>query len=136
MAASDGFGSKWSMSTDGTTFTDVADVTHVGVLAVKVDTIDTSSHDSANQWRTFIGGMKDGGELKMDVNYEPAAHGVLFAQVGADAPLKHKITLSDAGAAVVAFDAIITGFQANAPYDDKLSASITLKVSGAPVITP
>jgi predicted secreted protein len=136
MSGIDAFGTKWSISTDnGVTFTDVADVTQVGVLDVKVDTIETSSHDSADQWRTFVGGMKDGGELKMEVNYDPAAHGTIFSNLGG-APIDQKVTLSDAGAAVVAFNGIITGFQAQAPYDDKLSASVTIKVSGAPVITP
>jgi hypothetical protein len=79
--------------------------------------------------------MKDGGELKMEVNYDPAAHGTIFSNLGG-APIDQKVTLSDAGAAVVAFNGIITGFQAQAPYDDKLSASVTIKVSGAPVITP
>jgi hypothetical protein len=32
----------------------------------------TSSHDSTGQWREFIGGMKDAGELSMDINYDPA----------------------------------------------------------------
>jgi predicted secreted protein len=136
MAGVDAFGTQWAISTDGgSTFTDVADVTNVGVLAVKVDTIDTSSHDSADQWREFIGGMKDAGELQMDINYDPALHGTIFSNVGGD-PLSHKITLTDAGAAVVTFDAIITGMKAEAPFDDKLAATVTLKVSGAPVITP
>ena len=136
MSATDAFGTKWAISTDGgSTFTDVAEVTNVGVLDVKVDTIETSSHDSADQWREFIGGMKDGGELKMEVNYDPAAHGTIFSNIGGD-PIKQKITLTDAGATVVTFDGIITGFSAEAPYDDKLAGSITIKVSGAPTITP
>jgi hypothetical protein len=37
MSGIDAFGTKWSISTDnGVTFTDVADVTQVGVLDVKV----------------------------------------------------------------------------------------------------
>jgi predicted secreted protein len=137
MAAVDAFGTKWAMG-DGAgpeVFTDVADVTNIGILDVKVDTIETSTHDSAEQWREFIGGMKDAGELKMEVNYDPAAHGVIFDAIGGD-PRNHKITLVDAGAAVVTFAAVITGFQAGAPYDDKMSGSVTLKVSGKPTITP
>jgi predicted secreted protein len=136
MSAVDAFGTKWAFSTDGgSTFTDVADVTSVEVLAIKVDTIDTSSHDSADAWREFTGGMKDGGELSMAINYDPAAHGTIISSVGG-APIKHKVTLTDAGAAVVAFDGIITGVKVTAPMDDKLTATVTVKVSGEPVITP
>lgn len=136
MSGIDAFGTKWSFSTDGgTTFTDVADVTKIDVLAIKADTTDVSSHDSTGQWREFTGSMKDGGELSMELNYDPAVHGTILAQIGGT-PIKHKVTLTDAGAAVVAFDGIITGLKAQAPYDDKLSATVTVKVSGAPTITP
>lgn len=136
MAGIDAFGTKWSFSTDGgTTFTDVADVTNIEVLNIKADTTDVSSHDSTGQWREFIGGMKDAGDLSMEVNYDPAIHGTIFSHIGGD-PIKHKITLVDTGAHVVAFDGIITGLKVGAPFDDKMNGTVTIKVSGAPTITP
>jgi predicted secreted protein len=130
------FGTKWSFSTDGdTTFTDVAEVTNIDVLNIKADTMDVSSHDSPNEYREKLGGMKDGGSLSMAINYDPALHGTIFSNIGG-APIKHKITLTDAGAAVVAFDGIITTMQAKAPFDGKLEATVTVEVSGEPIITP
>jgi predicted secreted protein len=136
MAGIDAFGTTWAMATGGgTSYTNLADVTSIDVLDVKADTIDVTAHDSASGWREFIGGLKDAGELSMDINYDPAAHGTIFSNIGSDA-VSHKITLPDAGAAVVTFDGIITGMKAQAPYDDKLSATVTVKVTGAPTITP
>lgn len=136
MAGVDAFGTTWAISTDGgSTFTDIGNVTNVGVLAVKTDTIDVSDHDSSEQWREFVGGMKDAGELAMDINYDPAVHGTIFSNIGG-APIQHKITLTDAGAAVVTFDGIVTGFTATAPFDGKLAGTVTVKVSGKPTITP
>lgn len=137
MAAVDAFGTQWELGNgDGPpeTFTPVAEVTNVDVLDVKVDTTDASSHDSAGQWREFIPGMKDGGELSFDINYDPALHGTIFSAIGIEKNMK--IVLTDAGAAEVAFAGIVTGMKASAPYDDKLSASVTVKVNGAPTITP
>jgi predicted secreted protein len=34
------------------------------------------------------------------------------------------------------FGAILTGFEPDAPYDDKLAATLTWKVTGKPTITP
>ena len=34
-----------------------------------------------------------------------------------------------------AFKALLTGFEPEAPHDDKLAASLTFKVSGKPTIT-
>lgn len=136
MAAVDAFGTVWAISTDGgTVYTPVADVVEVGVLDTQVDTIETTTHGSAGQWRTFMGGMKDGGELKMSVNYDPALHGTIWSAMAVDGT-KHRVTLTDAGAAVVDFTGIITGLSLASPYDDKLAADVTIKVSGAPVITP
>lgn len=136
MAAVDAFGTVWAMDpAGGSTYVDVADVTEIGVLDVSAETIETTAHDSAGGWRTYIGGLKDGGELKMSVNYDPAKHGTIFSAVGKDG-VTHELTLTDAGAAVVTFKGIITGFSVGAPMDDKLTAEVTIKVSGAPVITP
>lgn len=138
MAGIDAFGTVWALH-DGVTvlpggFTAVADVTNIGVVDVSVDTLDVSTHESEDQWREFIGGLKDGGELSMEINYDPSVHGTLFSALGAT---RHqKITLTDSGAATVEFDAIVSGFSSGAPYDDKLSANVSLKVTGPVTITP
>lgn len=137
MAGIDAFGTQWKIGDGGgpEVFTTVADVTSVDVLDMSADTIDVSAHDSPAQWREFTAGMKDGGELSMDINYDPAVHGTLSTAVGGN-PKNMKIVMPDAGAAEVAFAGIITGFSAQAPFDDKLSATVTVKVTGVPVITP
>lgn len=134
MAGIDAFGTQWAMHDGASTYVDVAEVTSISVLDVSVDSIDTSSHDSPSQWREFVAGMKDGGELSMEINYDPALHGTIFSALGAER--NHRITLSDSGAATVAFAGFISGFSADAPYDDKLAATVSIKVSGAVTITP
>lgn len=134
MAGIDAFGTVWKMHDGSSTYVTVEEVTNIGLLDVDVDTIDVSSHDSPSQWREFVGGMKDGGELSMDINYDPALHGTLFSALGENR--NQKFILPDAGAAEVSFEAVVSGFSASAPYDDKLSATVTLKVSGAVTITP
>lgn len=137
MAGIDAFGTTWAIEYVGGSgiFTTIADVTATDVLDVDVDTIDTSSHSSAQQWREFVNGMIDGGELTMEINYDPTLHASIFGQVGG-AQKNHRIVMPDAGAGQVDFKALVTGFSAQAPFDDKLSASITLKVTGPVTITP
>lgn len=134
MAGIDAFGTIWAMDGGTATFTDVGELTSIDLLDVEVDSIDVSSHDSPSQWREFVAGMKDGGELTMEVNYDPALHGTLFSALGVSQG--HRITLPDAGAATITFDGFVSGMTAQAPYDDKLSASVTVKVTGAVTITP
>ena len=134
MAGIDGFGTQWAMDNNTATFTDVGECVSIDLLDVEVDSIDVSSHDSPSQWREFVAGMKDGGELSVEVNYDPAAHGALWAALGVEQG--HRFTLPDAGAATITFDGFVSGLKAQAPYDDKLSATATIKVSGAVTITP
>ena len=138
MAKYDAFGTIWSLEYVAATFTPVGQVTNIDVMDIDVDTIDVSDHSSTGQWREFVAGMKDAGELSMDVNLDPATHMATtdspYAHVGGD-PIGMKITLPDAGAAEIAFDGIITGCSAAAPYDDKLEATFTVKVTGPITIT-
>lgn len=138
MASYDAFGTIWSIEFTNPTFTPVGQVTNVDALDIDVDTIDVSSHDSTGQWREFVAGMKDAGELSMDLNLDPATHmaatASVYAILGGD-PIPMKITLPDTGAAEIAFDGIVTGFKASAPYDDKLEATATVKVTGPITIT-
>lgn len=137
MAGVDAFGTTLGMGNgDGPpeTFTSVGDITGIDVLDIDVDAIDMTTHDSTGGWREFEAGLKDAGELSVDLNYDPSVHGTLFSAIGVEK--NWEITLTDSGAAKVTFAAFINGFKANAPYDDKLSGTFTLKVTGAVTITP
>src|SRR5690242_6812321 len=110
MAGVDAFGTTLGMGNgDGPpeTFTAVADITSIDVLDIDVDSIDVSSHDSTGQWSEFIAGMKDAGDLGMDLNYDPAVHGTLISDIGVEK--NWKVTLTDSGAAEVTFAGFISG---------------------------
>lgn len=82
----------------------------------------------------FLGGLKDPGEVSFDVNYDPSEHDKLVDDFEEDNPVNYEVAFPDG--TVWAFGAILTGFEPEAPYDDKLTASLTLKVTSKPEITP
>jgi predicted secreted protein len=136
MAAVDAFGTQWQVEF-GATFVTVAELTNIDVLDLSSDTIDASSHDSPSQWREFINGMKDGGELSFECNFDPAeATQVDVAELVGGAAKDMKIVLPDAGAAEVTFSGLVTGFSAGAPFDDKLTGTATVKITGPVTVTP
>ena len=47
-----------------------------------------------------------------------------------DLPLLYRFIHSDTAGTIDEFSALITGFESESPMDDKVSATITLKVSG------
>jgi predicted secreted protein len=134
MAGIDAFGTTLGIDDGGAGFDLVGEITELDVLDVEVEDLDVTTHDSPDQWREYLGGLKDGGELSFTLNFDPALHASLLDEVGA--PHTFQIILpADADDAEVDFAGHINGMSAAAPHDDKLEAEMTIKVSGAPTIT-
>ncbi|GAA2609615.1 phage tail tube protein [Actinomadura fulvescens] len=115
-------------------FTAIANVTNIQGPEISRETIDVTAHNSADAWMEFVGGLKDAGEISVDVNYDPSEHDTLIADFEDDDPRNYKLKFPVSPAVVWSVKAILTEFSAEAPYDDKLAASLTFKVSGKPTI--
>lgn len=135
MAGIDAFGTVWKIDTadDASFSTIVGNVESIDLLDVSADDIEVTAHDSTSGWKEFVGGLKDGGSLSMDVNFDPALHADLLDEVGVTHTMK-VVLPADADSAEVTFDAYINAISGTAPSDDKLSASFQVKVTGAPTI--
>ncbi|AZM54166.1 outer capsid protein Hoc [Streptomyces sp. WAC 01529] len=137
MAGLDAFGTQLQRG-DGATpteaFAPIANVTDITPPGIERETYDVTAHDSEEAWREFIGGLKDGGEVEIEVNYDPREHDALASDFADSEPRSYKVvwpkTLGE-----WSFKAILKGFEPEAPHDDKLAASLTFKVSGKPVMT-
>src|SRR5690606_40570991 len=102
MAGMNAFGTKLMRgSTDpegGETFTEVADITNVSGPSIEREEIDDTSHGSEGGWQEFLGGLKNGGEVTADVNYQPSVHDPLAADFDDAEPRTYKIVFPDADA--------------------------------------
>lgn len=114
--------------------TTLAEVTNLSGPSMNVDPLEMTSHDSSGN-REFIGGLFDGGEVTAEVNFMPgnATHKQVIADLKARTISTWSIVYPDAS--TYSFSALVTGFEPSAPVDGKLSATITLKVTGS-VMTP
>ncbi len=73
--------------------------------------------------------LYDGGEVTFDVHYNPDDAIIV------DEPTE-SITITWPAGATVVFDGFMTGFEPTGPLNDKMTASVTIKVDGVPAITP
>ncbi|WP_033818882.1 phage tail tube protein [Kitasatospora sp. MBT63] len=137
MAGIDGFGTQLKRGDGGgpEVYTAVANVTSISPPGLSRETLDVTTHGSPNGWMEFIGGLKDGGEVSADVNYDPSEHDSLIDDFEDSEPRSWQIVFPDDATTTWTFDAILTGLEPDAPYDDKLTASLTWKVSGKPVLS-
>ena len=108
---------------------ELIDVTPGGV---DVTNIDTTAHDSAGGWRTFLGGLTDGGTLELSGNYVLADVGQVELRDERGNVAAIVVTFSDGSTST--FSAVVGGFNLSNPLDDKIEYTCSLKVTGAIVI--
>lgn len=122
-------------------FTTIAEVRDITGPSISRDTLETTSHDTSD-YRTFIGGLADGGEVSFDIQFGPAVtthidtSGLLSKLVSSSLPTtttNFRIVMP--GSKRWNFAGIVTGFEMSAPIGDLLMASVTIKISGKPSLT-
>jgi predicted secreted protein len=118
-------------------FTTLAEVTNITPPSMARDTIDATHEESPGAWREFIAGLKDGGEVSLDLNFVPGGSAALALTTemdadGSSASKNRQIIFPDGS--YFLFAGILTAFEPDTPIDDKMSASATFKVSGKPTL--
>lgn len=107
-------------------------MTNLGGPSLEREQIDVTAHDSPDQWEEFVFGIKRSGEISIDVNYDPATHDALLEDFDSPFPRGYRVIWPDPIGTVWEFQAGLVGFEPEAPFDDKLAASLTFKCSGPP----
>lgn len=117
-------------------FTAIAQVRDIGGPSLSLDTLDVTTHDSTDAWRDFVGGLKDGGEVSLELVYNPDSLTQIALRTDLDGRTvrNFKLVFPDATSTTWAFAATVTGFEPSANVGDELSASCTLKVTGEPTL--
>lgn len=106
----------------------IGDVVSISAVSVSVTTIDSTDLDSS--WRTFIGGLKDGGDCTFDIAYDPSDASHIALEVDIDGAEKD-VSIAWSDSTTCTFNAIITSFAPSAALDDKLTCSVGMKITGA-----
>ena len=119
----------------------IAQVFSINGATLSADVADVSDHDSAGFYREFVNTFRDGGEVTLGLRWDPAeatqsevANG-LIALFELDVASPYTILWPNTGASTWAFNAFVTAYEPSADFDASLEATITLKLTGQPVIT-
>ncbi|WP_406871623.1 phage tail tube protein [Aminobacter sp. P9b] len=136
-AASIGYGSFFHISEDnGATWIELAEVFDITPPNDTVDEIDATHMQSPNRTREFIPGLIDPGEASFEMNFVPGSASDLkvAALKVAGARVKCRITFPNSVAWV--FSGWISSYEPAVPTDDKMTATVTWRVTGSTVSTP
>lgn len=104
----------------------VPNITDISVPEVDRDMIDVTVHSTSDDWRHFVGGLKDGGTFTVS-GLHTATTNPLRAADDNGAAKAVVVTFSDASTAT--FDAVLLGYGVSGGIDGALTYSASLKVS-------
>lgn len=136
-AAISGVGTSFQRSdmASSPAFSAVAEINSISGPTMSQETIDVTSLDSTGGYREFIGGFKDGGTVTLNMNFTRNAYDDFLIAFDAGTLIDYQIVLPDTGNTTFGFSAIVTDLPLDIPTDDKITASVTLKVSGQVTLT-
>lgn len=116
---------------------EIAEITNIGGLSLAADTVEVTTLSSADEYKEFIQGFRDGGEVSLSGNFFPGDTNGQFALLTAfnsgtlDA---YTITFPPAMGATWTYTAIMTAYTTGVDVGGAVTFEATMKVSGKPVL--
>lgn len=120
-------------------FTTIAEVRDISGPGLELGTEDVTSHSST--WREFVTTVLGGGEVSFDINFTPLgathrnASGGLLYQMTQKTLRNWRIQWPDGSSTRWVLPGYLVAFEPSAPVEGVLSASVTIRISGAPTLT-
>jgi hypothetical protein len=116
---------------NGTTVALVSDIEGPGM---KGDTIDVTNHDNLDNYKQFIVGLLEGGDVKLKLFFDPleATHTQLITAMNARALDTYTIVPPVAGGPSWSFTGVLTQLASKFKVNAAIEVDATIKVSGAP----
>ena len=134
-----GFNAQFQIETVPATFVDLKEILSGTLPDISKDTPDVSHAESPAHAREFIAGFLDYGEITIELNYVQDDYVLLLDAMKLDVTNNYKVILDDPNFTVLsptwAFAAHVTGLSGGVPTDDKVTTSVTLKITGVVTFT-
>lgn len=131
-----GYGTRFLIAPDPDlpeSYSEIDEITKIVCPAIQAAVIDATHMASPRRFREFISGMIDLGECSIDMNYVPSsATDDLILSILYQQSRQCKVVFPNTGDAIVEmrFYATVKSYEPVVPMDDKMSATLTMKVGG------
>ena len=119
--------------------TQIAQVTSISGPGLSLDTADVTTHDGSG-WEDVVATILRSGEVTLEIVYDPGeathknASGGLLYDLIHRASTTYTLTFPSTPAVSWSFTAYVTNFEPDMPVDAPMTASVSLKLTGAPTI--
>lgn len=117
--------------------TAIGGLTSIKGLEITADTIDSTVLDATGGYRTFVGSLKDAGEVSLEGYFDPSQHEQFLTDLEAGTSGAYSIEFTDGTTtgSTWAFSGVVTNVGTEAGLEDLVSFTCTIKVSGQPTFT-
>ncbi len=120
-------------------FTDLSEVISISPPSQTTDIIDVTHLKSVNRRREFLAGFIDPGDVSLELNHVPgsAADTAIQALEGLSTTTNFRVTFPDgtSGSVTWIFAGLLQGYEPNISADDKMTSTVTIKVTGATTVS-
>jgi len=116
-------------------FDPIAEINSIAGPDKTRDTIDVTSLDSAGGYREFITTFRNAGEITLEMNFTRAGYEDMDDDFESDDSVNYRVVLPDTGATQLDFAAYVVALGMAVPLDDKVTASVTIKITGQVTLT-
>ena len=123
---------RWNSATSSWEY--LAEINSITGPTMTRDFIDVTSLDSTGGYREFITGFRDAGTISLTMNFTRASYELMLGDFEVATAQSYEIILPDAFATSLEFEGLVTEVPLTIPTDDKITADVTIKVTGAVVM--
>lgn len=133
-----GYGTTVKMDNDSGTLTAMSEVTAISLPNSQVDDVEATHMTSPNRRREYTAGLIDDGDGTFEFNLVPGSATDLLIQDAVDDGVTrdYEIVIPDgAFGQKFAGQWIVKGYERTVPIDDRMTATMTVRFTGAVTIT-
>lgn len=117
---------RWS----GTAWVNIAEINSITGPGMSRDVIDVTSLDSTDGYREFIAGFRNAGTVGLAMNFTRSTYNMMKTDFESDDLQNYEIVLPDDDHTSFEFQGLVTELPLSIPADDKVTADVTLQISG------
>lgn len=131
-----GYGSIFAIENDASpaVYVALAEIFNITPPSMNADMIDVSHMQSPDRRREFISGLIDPGECSFEMNYVPGSASDIRLNEILDMPVgqarRKSCRITYPNSVTHTFDGELQNYEPTVPTDDKMTATVTFKVTG------
>jgi predicted secreted protein len=129
-----GIGAEFWLDNASSVLTQLGEITGVSLPNSQVAEVEATHFGSPNRRREYISGLIDDGEGSFEMNYIPGSptDALIRAALADGVTRGYKIVVPTAdGTWEVTGDLIVRGYERGVPLDDRMTATLTVRFTGA-----